>query len=32
VEDAVLREELYNRIMELFLDRIERSKSGLVAS
>ena len=32
VEDTVLREELYNRIMELFLDRIERSKSGLVAS
>ena len=23
VEDAVLREELYNRIMEVFLDRIE---------
>lgn len=32
VEDTVLRDELYNRIMELFLDRIERSKSGLVAS
>jgi glutathione synthase/RimK-type ligase-like ATP-grasp enzyme len=31
-EDAVLREELYNRIMELFLDRIERSKSGMVIS
>ena len=28
VEDAVLREELYNRIMEVFLDRIERSKAG----
>jgi glutathione synthase/RimK-type ligase-like ATP-grasp enzyme len=32
VEDAVLRDELYNRIMELFLDRIERAKAGLVAS
>ena len=30
VEDAVLREELYNRIMEVFLDRIERSKAGMV--
>ena len=30
VEDAVLREELYNRIMEVFLDRIERSKAGTV--
>jgi glutathione synthase/RimK-type ligase-like ATP-grasp enzyme len=32
VEDAILRDELYNRIMELFLDRIERAKAGLVAS
>ncbi len=32
VEDAVLRDELYNRIMEVFLDRIERSKAGMVAS
>jgi glutathione synthase/RimK-type ligase-like ATP-grasp enzyme len=29
VEDTVLRDELYNRIMELFLDRIERSKAGI---
>jgi len=29
VEDAVLRDELYNRIMEYFLDRIERSKAGI---
>ena len=30
VEDAILRDELYNRIMEVFLDRIERSKAGMV--
>jgi glutathione synthase/RimK-type ligase-like ATP-grasp enzyme len=29
VEDAILRDELYNRIMEVFLDRIERSKAGI---
>jgi glutathione synthase/RimK-type ligase-like ATP-grasp enzyme len=27
-EDAVLREELYRRIMSVFLERIERSKQG----
>jgi hypothetical protein len=32
VEDAVLRDELYNRVMELFLDRIERSKAGIAAT
>ena len=32
VEDAVLRDGLYNRIMEIFLDRIERSKAGMVVS
>jgi glutathione synthase/RimK-type ligase-like ATP-grasp enzyme len=32
VEDSVLRDELYNRIMEVFLDRIERSKAGMAAS
>jgi glutathione synthase/RimK-type ligase-like ATP-grasp enzyme len=32
VEDAVLRDELYNRIMETFLDRIERSKAGIPAT
>lgn len=28
VEDAVLRDELYNRIMSVFLNRIEQRKSG----
>jgi hypothetical protein len=32
VEDAVLRDEVYNRIMEVFLDRIERSKAGIGAT
>lgn len=32
VEDAVLREELYNRIMEVFLDRIEARKAAVAAS
>ncbi|HEV8067347.1 MAG TPA: RimK family protein [Planctomycetaceae bacterium] len=32
VEDAVLRDELYNRVMEVFLDRIERSKAGIAAT
>lgn len=32
VEDTVLRDEMYNRIMEIFLDRIERSKAGMVVS
>jgi glutathione synthase/RimK-type ligase-like ATP-grasp enzyme len=32
VEDAVLRDEIYNRIMEVFLDRIERSKAGIAAT
>lgn len=32
VEDAVLREELYNRIMEVFLDRIEQTKAAVAAS
>jgi glutathione synthase/RimK-type ligase-like ATP-grasp enzyme len=29
VEDAVLHEELYDRIMRVFLDRVERKKAGL---
>ena len=32
VEDAVLRDEIYNRVMEVFLDRIERSKAGISAT
>jgi len=32
IEDAVVRDEMYNRIMEIFLDRIERSKAGMVVS
>jgi hypothetical protein len=30
VEDAILRDELYRRIMDVFLRRIERIKSGAV--
>ena len=32
VEDAILREEFYNRIMEVFLDRIERTKAAVPAT
>ena len=29
VEDNILHEELYDRIMRVFLDRVERKKAGL---
>jgi glutathione synthase/RimK-type ligase-like ATP-grasp enzyme len=29
VEDAILHEELYDRIMRVFLDRVERKKAGI---
>jgi glutathione synthase/RimK-type ligase-like ATP-grasp enzyme len=32
VEDTILREELYNRIMQVFLDRIERAKAAVTTS
>jgi len=32
VEDAILREELYRRIMEVFLSRIEKRKAALATS
>jgi len=28
VEDVILREELYERVMQVFLQRIEKQKSG----
>ncbi len=31
-EDSVLRDELYNRIMEVFLDRLDKTKAAVVAS
>ncbi|MBN2013403.1 hypothetical protein JW960_28995 [candidate division KSB1 bacterium] len=32
VEDAILKDELYNRVMQVFLNRIERMKEGLYRS
>lgn len=32
VEDRILREDLYQRVMSVFLERIERRKSGMTAA
>jgi glutathione synthase/RimK-type ligase-like ATP-grasp enzyme len=31
IEDAILREELYRRVMSVFLARIEQRKSGVAS-